>query len=129
MTTKISCHISPSSESDRTCTIDWLSSTGAGDEKTLEKWNGKDAKLELELHSLPTVLARLSLIERDFMVTRISPLGAVLYLCDVGFQDMKNPFGRTAITAKCADGCIFIPMSNIVCINFFVGLSPGQYEG
>jgi hypothetical protein len=125
MTTKISCSISTSSESDRTCTIDWLNSSGAGDEKTLDKWNGKNGEVEIEFQLLPTVLARLSLIEPNFMLTRISPLGVVLYLCDLGFQDMKNPFGRTAITAKCGDGCIFIPMSNIICINFFVGLSPG----
>lgn len=82
----------------------------------------KDELFEIQLLEVPEVLSQFFELQGYVTITRISTEGVVFYLNDIPlwFDAPKDsPFG----TSDRADGQLFCPMSNVVCINGF-----GKFE-
>ncbi len=88
-------------------TISWLQSGGALDAEGL---GGEIQQLtfEIELLQVPAILLQ---DMKPHQVHRITDAGVVFYFCDLR--------GRRGSTLGQRDGCMLVPMSNVVCINFF----------
>lgn len=98
-------------------TIAWLNDSGVA---SVETWKHVYdlGIVEVELHKTPSVLAYLSQIDDSLSISRITKHGIVFYLTDVPLV-AGIPEDRRLVKSERADGFLFIPMSNIVCINTF----------
>ncbi|MCI4569474.1 hypothetical protein [Lysobacter sp. CFH 32150] len=101
-------------------TIAWLNESGLSTADTWQKVYDIGV-VEIQLHAVPPTLAYLSQVEDALSISRITKHGVVFYLTDValtsGPPDRHVPSDRQ-------DGFLFVPMSNIICINTFGSVYP-----
>ncbi len=102
---------------DAVPTIQWLQKTGLSN---VENW--KDVydigTIEIQLKETPTVLAYLSQVEDALSISRVTSDGVVFYLTDVPLW-IGVPENQRRVVSEKSDGFLFVPMSNVVCINTF----------
>lgn len=108
-----------SENADREATLTWLASVGMD-----IPFLSDDTHFEIELIEMPDILATFARLESKVTVSRISPSGVTFYLTDIPFTlDTAATEGREAmIEPENADGWLFVPMSNVRCINGFGGI-------
>lgn len=112
----IKARFSPDSE-DAVPTIQWLQRTGLSRAETWQQVYDIGV-IEVQLKETPQVLAYLSQVEDALSISRVTSEGVVFYLTDVplwvGVLEEKR-----RVSAERSDGHLFVPMSNVVCINTF----------
>ena len=114
MTIKV--RFSPDSE-DAVPTIQWLQRAGLSRAETWKQVYDIGV-IEIQLRETPPVLSYLSQVEDALSVSRVTSEGVVFYLTDVPLW-MGVPEGKPRVQSDRGDGHLFVPMSNVVCINTF----------
>ena len=117
----IRARISPNTESEAKVTIEWLHKTGISDAITWQQVYDLGL-IEFQLKETPSVLAYLNQLDDEIHVSRITSEGIVFYLTDVPLR----PWRSTQGISDNSDGHIFVPMSNVVCINTFGSVYPSK---
>jgi len=102
---------------DVTSTIAWLNESGVVSVETWQQVYDLGV-VEIQLHDTPAVLAYLSQVEDSLSISRITKCGIVFYLTDIPLV-VGVPEERRLVKSERSDGFLFVPMSNIVCINTF----------
>ena len=108
---------SPNSEDDSNLTIEWLNSTGVANVQTWQQVYDLGI-IEIQLRETPSVLTYLSQIEDSLSISRITSEGIAMYLTDVPLW-AGVPEEQRRVASDRADGFLFCPMSNVICINTF----------
>jgi hypothetical protein len=116
---------SPNSE-DAAPSIEWLSKSGVAAVSSWQEVHDLGV-VEIQLRETPPVLAYLSQLEDTVSISRITSEGIVFYLTDVPLWH-GVPESRRKVTSERTDGFLFVPMSNVVCINAF-GSVYGPHTG
>lgn len=98
-------------------TIQWLQKTGLSRAETWKQVYDIGV-IEIQLHETPPVLSYLSQVEDALSISRVTSEGVVFYLTDIPLW-MGVPEGEPRASSDRGDGNLFIPMSNVVCINTF----------
>ncbi|MDZ7893001.1 MAG: hypothetical protein U5L73_14750 [Rhodoferax sp.] len=114
MTIKV--YFSPESD-DALPTIQWLQRSGLSRAETWKQVYDIGV-IEIQLRETPPVLSFLSQVEEALSISRVTSEGVVFYLTDIPLW-MGVPEGKPRATSDKADGHLFVPMSNVVCINTF----------
>lgn len=108
-------------DADRKATLSWLKSVGmdALDERPEPRL--RDSVFEIELIRTPDILATFARLECTLTVCRITRDGITFYLTDVPFTLATAATGdrEPMIEPERAEGYLFVPMSNVICINEF----------
>ncbi len=105
------------SPEDGKTTIEWLNKTGIAEVKTFEELCNLGV-IEIQLRETPAILSYFSQLENTLSIWKITSEGIVFYITDIPLHPeifKENP----RIYTESADGCVFCPMSNVVCINTF----------
>jgi hypothetical protein len=81
----------------------------------------RDRVFEVELIRTPDVLAMFARLEGTLTVSRITREGITFYLTDHAFMLRTAATGdrEPMIETDRPDGWLFVPMSNVICINAF----------
>ena len=108
-------------DADRRATSSWLKSVGLD---TLDERPGprlRERVFEIGLVRTPDILATFARLEDTLTVCRMTRDGITFYLTDVPFTLATAATGdrEPMIEPERAEGYLFIPMSNVVCINEF----------
>jgi len=98
-------------------TIAWLNESGVASVETWKQVYDLGI-VEVELHITPSVLGYLSQVDDSLSISRITKHGIVFYLTDVPLV-VGIPEDRRRVKSERSDGFLFVPMSNVVCINTF----------
>jgi hypothetical protein len=98
-------------------TIAWLNESGVASVETWKQVYDLGI-VEVQLHQTPSVLGYLSQVDDSLSISRITEQGIVFYLTDVPLV-VGVPEDRRLVKSERPDGFLFIPMSNVVCINTF----------
>lgn len=112
----IKVRFSPNSE-DALPTIEWLQRCGLCQVETWQQVYDIGV-IEIQLRETPEVVSYLAQIEDALSISRVTSEGVVFYLTDIPLW-AGVPEGRRRVSAERSDGNLFIPMSNVVCINTF----------
>ena len=112
----IKARFSPESE-DAVPTIQWLQRTGLSRAETWKQVHDIGV-IEIQLLETPSVLSFLSQVEDALSISRVTSEGVVFYLTDIPLW-MGVPEGKPRAQSDHSDGHLFVPMSNVVCINTF----------
>jgi hypothetical protein len=102
---------------DVVSTIAWLNESGVA---AVETWQQvyDIGIVEIQMQNVPPVLAYLSQVDDSLSISRITSHGIVFYLTDIAFTAGIPPDKRQVKSDR-GDGFLFVPMSNIICINTF----------
>ena len=114
-------HLAWSDEADKDVTIAWLKQVGLT-LPTVPSRSLNDQFFEIQLSKVPEVLNHFFDLQGYLTVTRISSDGVVFYLNDIPLW-FDSPEGAQIGTSYRADGKLFCPMGNVVCVNGF-----GKFE-
>lgn len=98
-------------------TIDWLNKSGLAEVETWQQVYDVGV-IEIQLRDTPQVLAYLSQVEDALSISRVTAEGVVFYLTDVPLW-VGVPDEKQRVASDRADGFLFVPMGNVVCINTF----------
>lgn len=104
----------PVCDADLNATKLWFFSVGMS-------WPAKNdvgKGFEIELGTVPEVLLQIYHLQGYLPVSRITHEGVVFYLTDIPLWP-KDGDWASMTKADSADGYLFCPMSNVVCINEF----------
>lgn len=112
----IKARFSPDSE-DAVPTIQWLQKVGLSRADTWKQVYDIGI-VEVQLKETPQVLAYLSQVDDSLSISRVTSEGVVFYLTDVPLW-VGVPEEKRRVSAERPDGYLFVPMSNVVCINTF----------
>jgi len=112
----IKARFSPESE-DALPTIEWLQKSGLSRADTW-KHVYDIGVVEIYLKETPEVLSYLSQVDDALSISRVTSEGVVFYLTDVPLW-AGVPESKRRVSAERADGFLFVPMSNVICINTF----------
>lgn len=104
----------PVCDADFNATTLWFTSVGMSLPAENEVGNG----FEIELDTVPEVLSQIYHLQGYLPVSRITHEGVVFYLTDIPLRQ-NDSNGASVTKADSADGYLFCPMSNVVCINDF----------
>jgi hypothetical protein len=112
----IRARFSPDTQ-DVVSTVAWLNESGVA---TVETWQQVYdlGVVEIQMQTVPAVLAYLSQVDDSLSISRITANGIVFYLTDIPFT-MGVPLDKRQVKSDRSDGFLFVPMSNIVCVNTF----------
>jgi len=104
----------------------WLASVGICFGRPQER-----ISLEGELIRTPAILEVFSQIGEILDIASINALGITFYLTDhpFCFSTRKFPNARPIVAPARADGWLFVPMANVVCVNEFGGLGIAEPPG
>jgi hypothetical protein len=114
MTLKV--RFTPDSE-DAVPTIQWLQKTGLSRADTWKQVYDIGV-IEIQLLETPSVLSYLSQVDDALSISRVTSEGVVFFLTDVPLW-MGAPDEKARTRSDRSEGHLFVPMSNIVCINTF----------
>lgn len=107
----------PNTEEDVEHTITWLNASGLAMVSTWDELHKLDA-FELQLRDTPPVLSYLSQLGEVLSISRATSQGIVFYLTDIPLW-INVPENERRMTSDKADGFLFCPMDNVVCVNRF----------
>jgi len=79
--------------------------------------------VDIELRDTPSVLSYFSQLENELNISRITPAGIVFYLTDIPLW-LNIPEEKQRATTENYDGYLFVPMSNVICINSLGAVIP-----
>lgn len=112
----IRARFSPDTQ-DVVSTIAWLNDSGIAAVETWQQVYDLGV-VEVQMHTVPPVLAYLSQVDDSLSISRITAHGIVFYLTDISLT-VGVPPEKRHVKSDRADGFLFVPMSNVVCINTF----------
>jgi hypothetical protein len=108
---------------DKKATLSWLKSVGMHLEADRSKTGSppRERIFEIELAQMPEMLAMFSRLHETITISRITHDGITFYLTNVLLENRTAATGNREpmIEAERADGSLFVPMSNVICINGF----------
>jgi hypothetical protein len=102
-------------DADALATSSWLKAIGMAE----RMGSDKKLKFEIELLGIPNVLETFLRLQKSLFVSRITNEGVTFYLTDVpySFNRESNPRAINTLNPNQADGWVFVPMANVVCVN------------
>lgn len=112
-----SCSLCCSDENDLSVTGEWLKSVGLSSGYVHP--DRFEVPVFVDFVAMPAALSQFSLLEGTLTLTCISSLGLSFYLCDAVFRDFSKSDEEQKFISIRPDGGLFVPMSNIISINFF----------
>jgi hypothetical protein len=112
----IRARFSPDAQ-DVVSTIRWLNESGLAPVETWQQVHDLGV-VEVQLGSVPDVLAYLSQVEDALSISRITAHGIVFYLTDIPLW-VGVPAEKQRVKSDRSDGYLFVPMANVICINTF----------
>lgn len=107
----------PITEEDTQHIISWLTTSGFSTVSTRDELE-EHRHFEIQFRDTPPVLAYLSQIGEILSISRITPHGIMFYLTDVPLWE-NDPKQKQRMISDHADGSLFCPMSNVICLNDF----------
>jgi hypothetical protein len=112
-----SCFLCCSESNDISVTRRWLKSSGLP--SSYAHSDRSDVPVFVDFFSVPPALSQFSLLGGSLTILCISALGVSFYLCDAVFRDFSKSDEDQRFISIRPDGMLFVPMSNIISINFF----------